>query len=94
MNLIAAFELVPVALLGTLVWWLSGRSDTHALFAAGTLLIATDLAVRWRQRASIGTPLGWLYGPRAGGVLLVFPVWLLGLVQLGVGLARILGIAV
>ncbi len=94
MNLVAAFEFVPVALVGTLVWWLSGRSDVAALLVAGTLLIAADIGVRWRRRPSIGPPLGWLYGRRAGGVLLVFPVWLLGLVQLGVALARVLGIAV
>lgn len=94
MNLFAVFELVPAALVGTLIWWATGKQDTVALACCGILLLAVDLAVRWRRRPHFGAPGQWLYAAGAGGVLLVFPVWTLGVAQLGVGVARSLGVAV
>lgn len=94
MNLVAVLELVPTALIGSLVWWLAGKNDTVALLTAGTILVLADLVLRWRARAKLGAPLLWLYSASAGGVLFVFPVWTLGTVQLGVAVARSLGVAV
>lgn len=94
MNLFAVFELVPAALIGSAVWWMSGKHDVAALLCCGILLLAADLALRWRRRPQYGAPWQWLYAAGAGGVLVVFPVWTLGVVQLGVGVARSLGVAV
>lgn len=92
MNLIALFELVPAALIGTVVWWLSGKHDAAAMVCCGVLLLAADLALRWRRRPQVGAGGQWLHAAGAGGVVSVFPVWTVGLVQLGVGVARSLGV--
>ena len=46
MNLFAVFELVPAALIGSAVWWMSGKHDVAALLCCGILLLAADLALR------------------------------------------------
>jgi hypothetical protein len=94
MNLAAAVGLVPALLIGSLAWWLSGYDDIVALAVSGPIVIAIDLALRSRRRPALGAPGQWLYSPKAGGVLFMIPVWCLGVVQLGVAIARSLGVDV
>lgn len=91
MNLAAAMGLVPAFLVGSLAWWLAGKNDVIALVVAGAILLTIDLTMRWRRRAALGAPGQWLYSPKAGGAVFVFPVWCLGVVQLCVAVARSLG---
>lgn len=91
MNLAAAIALVPAFLVGSLAWWLASKDDVVALVVAGAILLAIDLTMRLRRRAALGAPGQWLYSPKAGGTVFVFPVWCLGVAQLGVAVARSLG---
>lgn len=90
--------LVPALLVGWLSWIASGRRDAIALLVCGTILVAADLGLRWRARSGLVTAgkrvgaSGWLLQPGMGGALYVVPLWAIGAIQLGVGVARALGV--
>lgn len=83
MNLFAVAGLVPAFLIGTLAWLATGRSDAVGLLTCGILLLVIDGSLRLRRRTDVQR---WLIASQAGGVLFVFPIWTLGVVQIGASL--------
>lgn len=89
LNLAAALVLVPGLLLGYLAFRLSGDREAIALFVAGSVLLLGDLALRRMRRQAAPR---WLFAPQCGGMLFIAPVWMIGLLQLGVGAGKAAGV--
>lgn len=81
-------SLVPGFILGGMVHALSGENDTLALLVAGPCLLIADLVLRWTRRSH--RP--WPISSKAGGSVLAFPIWLLGMAQIVVATLRVAGV--
>jgi hypothetical protein len=69
------------------VGMLLGNSDENAvMLVAGPVAFVCDLLYRNRRKQIDG----WWWGPRLGGQLFFIPVWLFGLLWMGIATFRLL----